>query len=158
MNLLINKFRTYKTKQAFVEDFFKSENHIWIANDRYLKSSFEELFLFLPLNVINDLNLRFKGISFTKDDQNSYFYLDDHTVRSLKSFNPDEAFVKIIHRLIKLSKSNLEEIEAQIYADKVTYNVGYKKEVEELINEEREEITKRVRLSYLTSHAFSEDS
>lgn len=174
MKNFINKFRLrFKTKDFFIDSFFKEKNHQWIQTDRYLKSSFEELFSLIPLSLINDIFIKFDDLIFIEEGDSlsgEYAKMNNLAIvevslshkKSLRSFNPSDAHALLIHKLGVLlsaySKMDEDINNPELFADEFTQKLGFASEVEQIINNEQESIDKRVRMTYLTSRVFTKDN
>lgn len=165
----IQKYRSkFKTKEAFELSFFKDVNHTWISNDRYLKSSFEELFSLIPLSLINEIYTYYDSLIILESGESSLsafsniasIEIDFKHKKELRSFNPSEAHALLIYKIgILLSSFNeTENSNAQTFADGLALQLGFETEIENIIQREEESIDKRVRLSYLTSKVFTLDN
>ncbi len=163
---LFQKYRyRFKTKGDFLNCFFANPKHEWIASDRYLKSSFDEFFSFVPLAIINELYQKHSDIWFVKSNGRfsctfssemcPVVIIFPELVKELSSFNPRGAHAVLAHELGHVfhehSKKMIDPMQAQVEADEFAIDLGFEVEIEDFLNSRPESVEKRVRLTYLTS-------
>ncbi len=159
--------KRFKTKEDFFFEFFQNPEHSWIANDRYIKSNFEEFFSLVPLNILRELygqgDIWFipssgKFSCAIQPIRCSIVMVFPEFHKMLRSFSPDDACAVLAHELghifYKHSDRKLDVLEAQVEADKFAIDLGFGRELESFLNTMPEGLEKRVRLSYLTSRHF----
>ena len=170
IRLNIMKFFSLKKKKLMIHPL-KLKDNLWIQNNRYINSSFEELFencervypgfinrqiLFLRANGSWALALNYKT-------ESHIILIFDELAKLLKSGAPRLGQAILAHELGHLyfnhSESNIDPLEAQVEADTFAAKLGYGKELTEVlqdIQDHHDHIEVRVRISYLTSYLFSQ--
>lgn len=163
-----NKAQIRKNFSAY---FFSLPEHQWL-NDEVTKAHFERLFQHLPVGVLEAISTRYP-----------LTFIPSETFRNQKNQGMNLSNVVVVFpEFQKLIKSNkrcavaylahelafvLYELEgtqtsdslmAEVEADKFVCDLGLMDELEELLLMLDETIEKRLRLTYLTIHHFTQDN
>lgn len=173
LNRFFSKQRPKTTKKvsSLFDAFLHNPHHQWIREDKYIKASIEELFDSLSekhkrsLLTQDILFLRGNGswaLAFESIPKTKIVIIFDELNKLLRSGAPRLGQAILAHELGHLihghSNMVIDKLEAQVQADEFALNIGYGKELIEVledISDSSNHIELRVRISYLTSHLYS---
>lgn len=149
-------------RQNFARYFFDLPEHSWF--DKNLISHFQKLFTHLPLGVLKHMMTE-QPVHFIRAqdlvlgmEMSSYVVIFPEFEKLLKSSQKAAvAFLaqEIALLLLETQEPQLDEISKELEADKFVADLGFVFELEDLLLMLDESLEKRLRLSYLTSHHFS---
>jgi hypothetical protein len=174
---LMSRFRKVEAKpvEAEVRDkeqlksqFFKDQNHQWIADDRWVKAHFESLFDLLPewavttwhnTGTIHFMKSSGRYSSALHNNRQHTILVYPELFKLLQSPAIESSLAIIAHELghilLNHAERKIDALEAQIEADDFAAQLGLHNQIESLLLAEPESMEKRVRLSYLTTTYFS---
>ena len=149
-------------RQHFSHYFFSQPEHAWF--DESIQNHFIKLFSHLPVGVLkmlmNDKPLQFiqsKDLSLGMG-MSSYIVIFPEFEKLLRSEHKAAvAFLaqEVALLLLESEEPTMDELSRELAADKFVADLGFTFELEELLFMLDESIEKRLRLSFLTSHHFS---
>lgn len=174
MNLIqkfLSKDRSNKShiRKNFSTYFFSQPEHQWILETSN-RVHFDKLFAHLPAGVLEAMMTKYPVIFIPsykmKENQNAGMVLANTVVvfpefQRLLMSNKKSAVAYLAHELafilLELEGMKGDSIMAEVEADKFVSDLGLIFELEELLLMLDETIEKRVRLTYLTIHHFTDN-
>lgn len=173
MNLIqrfLSKDRLSKAhiRKNFIQYFYSIPEHKWIL-EGCNKEHFDKLFAHLPANLLEKMMTKYPVVFVPSHE------LNDHTPGSvlantivvfpefqrLLMSDKKSAVAYLAHEvafiLLELEGMKGDTIMAEVAADKFVSDLGLTFELEELLLMLDETIEKRLRLTYLTIHHFTEN-
>jgi hypothetical protein len=168
---MISKLKNiFSSKQQNFEisHYLNQPEHLWISEDKYVKSSIEEFLMYVPDRIKIEFFQNKKVIfaksnamySCTFENKNqAVIIIFPDLLKILKSFDSRIGQAILAHELGHIvcnhSKANINVMEAQVEADRFACQIGYLKEIEEFLIKLPESYEKRIRLTYITQFAFT---
>ena len=149
-------------REQFKTYFFSMPEHYWF--DENIKSHFEKLFNHLPVGVLTHFMTKdplhfIPSSDYSPEaDHRSCIVIFPEFEKLLKSKSPAAvAFLaqEVALLLLEAEEPNMDELTRELEADKFVADLGFTFELEELLFMLDESVEKRLRLSYLTCHHFS---
>lgn len=171
-NLISRFFNKDNSQKKMVREnyafaFFAQPEHAWILENN-LTHQFNQLFKHLPIGVLEAL-MKDYPISFVTNREysnNKNSFMKGNTVvvfpqfQKLLASNKGAAVAYLAHEvafiLYELESKSSDSLMAEVEADKFVCDIGLSDELEELLLMLDETIEKRLRLTYLTAHHFSQ--
>ena len=166
LNFITRFFQVNPTAKAqreqFKNYFFSMPEHQWF--DEFTKDHFEKIITHLPVGVLTHLMTK-EPLHFVpardfspENDRRSCIVIFPEFEKLLKSKSPAAvAFVaqEVALLLLEAEEPQMDELTRELEADKFVADLGFTFELEELLFMLDESVEKRLRLSYLTCHHFS---
>ena len=166
LNFITRFFQINPTAQTvraqFKNYFFSMPEHQWF--DETVKHHFEKLMTHLPVGVLTHLMTK-EPLHFVpsrefspENDRRSCVVIFPEFEKLLRSDAPAAvAFIaqEVALLLLEAEEPEMDELTRELEADKFVADLGLTFELEELLFMLDESVEKRLRLSYLTCHHFS---
>lgn len=165
---LFKKLRHFNNRKEFMKFFFSIDEHQWMNQSRYIKAHFEDFFEYVPMRIINKLFSE-QDVFFVPSSGRFSCSVESHKkviivfpelMQLLKA--PFDGYAKAIiaHELGHVyhahSSKLTDPMESQVEADALAIELGFVNQLVEFLEEQPESLEKRLRLTYCTSHIFSE--
>lgn len=166
-----NFLRKELSKNQIIDHIFDTIEHHWIRENQYVYAHFKDFLERLPKRVLQKVYIEDQTIMvrstgrFACSVSNSYqsvVIIFPEVYNLLTKTYDGWAKAVLAHEVghvyLDHSENMDDPMEAQVDADNFACEMGYLEELETFLHEQPDSVEKRVRLSFITSYYFSQES
>lgn len=164
---LVRKNKPVKTtKKQWIQIFYKTPEHDWILEDKYIKANFDDFLESVPTSLIREMITKFNIVfvpitakfSCAVSRANVVLIFPElYDLLSSTALSPFKGILvhEIAHIALEHGTKQLSVMKAQVEADAFAIELGFSEDLENFLLDLPESIEKRIRLSYLTSRYYN---